>query len=130
MYYSYTKSVFCQRTFLSFIQDEFFTQIEADIVERLVTRPEDMMPDVADSIKVFKDQLLRMLEEYMAGLSHSYLIELDGNMSPTILFQQLLERLSAYPIRRAAVVQRFFPPEEEEEEEAHHDGDEMGMCFY
>ncbi|CAF1144837.1 unnamed protein product [Adineta ricciae] len=107
------------------VVDEFFTQIEADIVERLVTRPEDMMPDVADSIKVFKDQLLRLLEEYMADLSHSYLIELDGNMSPTILFQQLLERLSAYPIRRAAVVQRFFPPEEEEEE-VHHDGDEMG----
>ncbi|UJR31514.1 hypothetical protein I4U23_019003 [Adineta vaga] len=105
--------------------DEFFTPIEADIVERLVTRPEDMMPDVADSIKIFKDQLLRLFEEYMASLPHSYLIELDGNMSPTILFQQLLERLSAYPIRRAALVQRFFPPEQEEEEVTH-DGDEMG----
>jgi hypothetical protein len=87
-----------------------------------------MMPDVTDSIKLFKDQLLRMLEEYMASLPHSYLIELDGNMSPTILFEQLLERLNAYAIRRAALVQQFSPPEEEEEgEEASHEGNEMGM---
>lgn len=75
-----------------------------------------MVPDVGDSIQFFKDQLLRMLEEYMASLPQSYLIELDGNMSPTILFEQLLERLNAYPIRRAALVQRFFPPEVDEEE--------------
>jgi hypothetical protein len=89
-----------------------------------------MMPDVTDSIKLFKDQLLRMLEEYMASLPHSYLIELDGNMSPTILFEQLLERLNAYPIRRAALVQKFSPPEEEEGEEASHEGNEMGMNLY
>jgi hypothetical protein len=52
----------------------------------------------------------------MGRLPHSYLIELDGNMSPTILMQQLLERLDAYPIQRAARVERFFPPEIEEEE--------------
>ncbi|CAF2637524.1 unnamed protein product, partial [Rotaria sp. Silwood2] len=98
------------------VTDEFFSPVLTEIVERLVTRPEDLMPDVSDSIQFFKDQLLRMLEEYMASLPQSYLVELDGNMSPTILFEQLLERLNAYALRRAAVVQRFFPPEEEEEE--------------
>jgi hypothetical protein len=63
----------------------------------------------------------------MASLPQSYLIELDGNMSPTILFEQLLERLSAYAIRRAALVQRFFPPEGEEEEEIPNKTNEMGM---
>jgi hypothetical protein len=89
-----------------------------------------MMPDVAKSIQLFKDQLLRMFEEYMASLPQSYLIELDGNMSPTILFEQLLERLNAYAIRRAALVQRFFPPEEEEEE-IPQETNEMGkkLCF-
>ena len=87
-----------------------------------------MMPDVADSIHLFKDQLLRMFEEYMASLPQSYLVELDGNMSPTVLFEQLLERLNAYAIRRAALVQRFFPPEEEEE--IPHETDEMGMNLY
>ena len=77
-------------------------------------------------LNYIKDQLLRMLEEYMASLPQSYLIELDGNMSPTILFEQLLERLNAYPLRRAALVQRFFPPEEEEEE-IPHETNEMGM---
>jgi hypothetical protein len=67
-----------------------------------------------------------MFEEYMASLPQSYLVELDGNMSPTILFDQLLERLNAYAIRRAALVQRFFPPEEEEEE-IPQETNEMGM---
>ncbi|CAF1405575.1 unnamed protein product [Rotaria sordida] len=98
------------------VTDEFFSPVPTEIVERLVMRPEDLMPDVTDSIQFFKDQLLRMLEEYMASLPQSYLVELDGNMSPTILFEQLLERLNAYALRRAALVQRFFPPEEEEEE--------------
>ena len=88
-----------------------------------------MPPEVDDSIKLFKDQLLRMFEEYMASLPQSYLIELDGNTSPTILFEQLLERLNAYAIRRAAVVQRFFPPEDEEEE-IPHETNEMGMNGY
>jgi hypothetical protein len=86
-----------------------------------------MMPDVGDSIQLFKNQLLRMFEEYMASLPQSYLVELDGNMSPTILFEQLLERLNAYAIRRAAHVQRFFPPDEDEEEEIPHETNEMGM---
>lgn len=109
-----------------FLQDEFYAPVPPEIVDRLVTRPEDMSPEVDDSIKLYKDQLLRMFEEYMASLPHSYLIELDGNTSPTVLFEQLLERLNAYAIRRAAVVQRFFPPEDEEEE-IPHEANEMGM---
>ncbi|CAF2033300.1 unnamed protein product [Rotaria magnacalcarata] len=105
------------------VTDEFFAPVPTEIVERLVTRPEDMIPDVGESIQFFKDQLLRMLEEYMASLPQSYLVELDGNMSPTILFEQLLERLNAYPIRRAALVQRFFPPETDEEEISHESGE-------
>lgn len=62
----------------------------------------------------------------MASLPQSYLVELDGNMSPTFLFEQLLERLNSYPIRRAARVERFFPPEVEEEEELAQESTEMG----
>ena len=62
----------------------------------------------------------------MSSLPQSYLIELDGNMSPTFLFEQLLERLNAYPIRRAARVERFFPPEVEEEEELAQESHDMG----
>ena len=115
--------------FFVFFKDEFFAPVPQEIIERLVTRPEDMSPDVGESIQLYKDQLLRMFEEYMASLPQSYLIELDGNMSPTILFEQLLERLNAYAIRRAALVQRFFPPEEEEEE-IPHETNEMGMNLY
>lgn len=50
-----------KRVFLSF-QDEFFAPVPSEIVDRLVTRPEDMSPDVADSIKTYRDQLLRSFE--------------------------------------------------------------------
>lgn len=63
----------------------------------------------------------------MGTLPQSYLIEVDGNMSPSFLFEQLLTRLSAYPIRRAARVERFFPPEVEEEEEMMQNNQDMGM---
>jgi hypothetical protein len=48
--------------FLFDYQDEFFAPVPTEIVERLVTRPEDMKPDVADSIQLFKNQLLRIFE--------------------------------------------------------------------
>ena len=51
------------------IQDEFYAPVPSEIVERLVTRPEDMSPDVIDSVKLFKDQLLRMFEVNESGPS-------------------------------------------------------------
>ena len=66
----------------------------------------------------------------MASLPQSYLVEVDGNMSPTFLFEQLLARLNAYPIRRAARVERFFPPEAEEEEEMMQNSHELGKIFH
>ena len=43
-------------------KDEFFAQVPQDVVERLVVRPEDLMPQVDDSIKSFKEALLHVLE--------------------------------------------------------------------
>lgn len=48
----------------------------------------------------------------MANMDQSYLIELDSNLSPTILIQQTIQRLESYPIRRAARVLRLNEPPE------------------
>lgn len=48
----------------------------------------------------------------MANMDQSYLIELDSNLSPTLLIQQTIQRLETYPIRRAARVLRLNEPPE------------------
>ncbi len=46
----------------------------------------------------------------MANMDQSYLLELDANMSPTVLMRQLLLRLDSYPVRKAFRVQRLQEP--------------------
>lgn len=82
----------------------------ADIVTTLVVRPEDTLSVVNDSILSFKDALLHILEDQMANMDQSYLLELDGNQSPTILVRQLLVRLESYLIRKAFKPMRFQEP--------------------
>lgn len=48
----------------------------------------------------------------MANMDQSYLIELDSNLSPTLLIQQTIQRLESYPVRRAARVLRLNEPPE------------------
>jgi hypothetical protein len=43
-------------------KDEFFEHVAPDVVERLVTRPEDTLSSATQSIELFKDTLLRVLE--------------------------------------------------------------------
>ncbi|CAF0775596.1 unnamed protein product [Brachionus calyciflorus] len=100
------------------VQDEFFAVIANDVVERLVIRPEDTLPFVESAIKTFKEALLHVLEDQMANMDQSFLLELDSNLSPTILMKQLLLRLESYPIRKAAKALRMSEPVEVSEEES------------
>ena len=57
----------------------------------------------------------------MANMDQSYLLELDANLSPTILIKQLLMRLQSYTINKAAkplrIVERPEVGEGEEEQQ-------------
>ncbi len=46
------------------LKDDFFTELPPDIVERLVTRPEDIEPNVLKQVQVFKEAALRILEVF------------------------------------------------------------------
>jgi YHS domain-containing protein len=52
----------------------------------------------------------------MASMDQSYLVELDTNLSPTILMKQLLLRLQSYPISKAAKPLRMSEPVDNGEE--------------
>lgn len=54
----------------------------------------------------------------MANMDQSFLLELDSNLSPTILMKQLLLRLQSYQIRKAAKPLRMSEPVEMSEEES------------
>lgn len=56
---------------------------------------------VNDSILSYKDALLHILEDQMANMDQSYLLEMDSNLSPTVIIRQLLLRLESYIIRKA-----------------------------
>lgn len=43
----------------------------------------------------------------MANMDQSFLIEMDANLSPTILLKEMLQRLETYPIRKAAKPMRI-----------------------
>lgn len=45
-----------------FQKDEFFAPLPADVIDRLVVRPEDTQPLVETSIKSFKEALLHVFE--------------------------------------------------------------------
>ncbi len=53
----------------------------------------------------------------MANMDQSFLLELDANLSPTILIKQLLLRLECYRINKAARPLRMNDPIEQTEEE-------------
>ena len=80
------------------------------MVQSLVVRPEDTLPLVNESIKSFKDALLHILEDQMANMDQSYLLELDANLSPTVLAKQLLMRLQSYTINKAFKPMRMQEP--------------------
>jgi adenylate/nucleoside-diphosphate kinase len=106
-------------------------------VQSLVIRPEDTLPFVNESIKSFKDALLHILEDQMANMDQSYLLELDANLSPTVLGKQLFLRLQSYLINRAFRPLRMQDPiitestEEEGQEAApvHVDSGEVEEAF-
>jgi adenylate/nucleoside-diphosphate kinase len=53
----------------------------------------------------------------MSNMDQSYLIELDANISPTILIKQLMDRLDVFIIRKATKSLRLNDPVEVQSDE-------------
>lgn len=72
-----------------FKKDEFFAAVPPDVAARLVVRPEDTLPLVSNSIKLFKDTLLRVLEVRNMKIIRIFLIKnnLINNNSKRIKWQ-------------------------------------------
>ncbi|KAI0210314.1 Adenylate kinase 9 [Lamellibrachia satsuma] len=85
-----------------------------EIIKRLVKRPEDMEAFVPDNIKMYKSNMLRLLEDYMADHNQQYLLELDANKPSHVLLRELMLQLDTFVLRPAAVPLRLQDVEDEE----------------
>ncbi|XP_041351641.1 adenylate kinase 9-like isoform X3 [Gigantopelta aegis] len=94
--------------------DESSIRLPPEVVERLITRPDDLPEQVEQNIRNYKNNMLRMLEDYMADHDQQYLVEMDSNQMCAVIFKQLMQRLECFVLRPAAVPTRLFEPEEED----------------
>ncbi|XP_041043791.1 adenylate kinase 9 isoform X2 [Carcharodon carcharias] len=92
-------------------------------VAHLVRRPEDLLSTVEKHVALYKDKMLRLLEDYMADHDYQNLIELDGNKKPNELFMSMMYKLEFLGLQPAALVQPLHDEEEEETPEELDDDD-------
>ncbi|KAM9316639.1 adenylate kinase 9 [Gastrophryne carolinensis] len=90
------------------------TENVKEVLEQLVYRPEDYPENVDERIQLYKDTLLRPVEDLMIDHDPQCLIELDGNKKPEELFASVVARLEYMGVRRGAVVMQLYNPEQEE----------------
>ena len=67
--------------------DPDFPVLPPEIIQRLLRRPEDMVDNVGETLRRYKTNALRLLEDYMADHDQQFVIELDANLAPSELFQ-------------------------------------------
>ena len=67
--------------------DEDSGELEEEVIQRLVTRPEDFPENVSASISSFKDQLLTPIEDLMFDHDPQNLIEINAILNEKTVFR-------------------------------------------
>ncbi|XP_023779691.1 adenylate kinase 9 isoform X1 [Cyanistes caeruleus] len=81
---------------------------------QLVHRPEDFLENAEKRIGIYKDIMLRPLEELLSDQDCRYLIEVDGSQEPDDVFEIVAGRLQSMDIQNAAPIIRLQSDQEEE----------------
>ncbi|XP_059501210.1 adenylate kinase 9 isoform X2 [Stegostoma tigrinum] len=97
--------------------------LDAGLIARLVKRPEDLRTTIEKQVALYKDKMLRLLEDYMADHDRQNVMELDGNNKPDELFVSVLYKLEFLGLQPAALVQSLNEEDEEETPEDIEDDD-------
>ncbi|XP_069090617.1 adenylate kinase 9 isoform X2 [Pleurodeles waltl] len=90
------------------------TAVSKEILENLVRRPEDFPENIDSKVKLYKNTVLRPLEDLMMDHDPQYRFELDGNKKADELFVSVLSRLEFLGVRTGAPVIKLQAAEEEE----------------
>ncbi|KAM6084508.1 adenylate kinase 9 [Theristicus caerulescens] len=85
----------------------------SEFLHQLVQRPEDILENAEERVGMYKDIMLRPLEDLMAEQDCQYLIEVDGNQQPDDLFVSVVVRLQSLGVRNGAPITRLQSQQEE-----------------
>ncbi|XP_021245471.1 adenylate kinase 9 isoform X3 [Numida meleagris] len=85
----------------------------SEMIHQLVQRPEDMHENIEERVGLYKDIMLRSLEDLMAEQDSQYLIELDGNQEPDDLLASVVIRLQSMGVQNGAPITRLQSLQEE-----------------
>ncbi|XP_069743657.1 adenylate kinase 9 isoform X3 [Narcine bancroftii] len=104
-------------------EQEEKSEMTPELIARLVKRPEDFFSIIEKRVALYKEKMLRPLEDYMADHDPQYLIELDGNRKPSELFMSVMFKLEFIGLQPTATAQPLHDEEEEEIPEETDDDD-------
>ncbi|KAJ8397627.1 hypothetical protein AAFF_G00436260 [Aldrovandia affinis] len=88
--------------------------LQMDMITQLVRLPESFLENAYQRILLYKDTVLRHVEDYMVDHDPLYMLELDGNSDPGELFVSVMSRLESMAVRRAVMPICLLQTEEEE----------------
>ncbi|XP_060721057.1 adenylate kinase 9 [Tachysurus vachellii] len=110
------------------VEEEEEEEDEQAVVEEtdLVRLKENYPEEASRRILLYKETMLKPLEDFMAAHDPQYLFELDGNKDPEEILRCLIARLDCMAVRRAAVpVQLLNADEAEMDKDSEMDSEEM-----
>ncbi|XP_076129296.1 adenylate kinase 9 [Alosa pseudoharengus] len=88
-------------------------ELQKDMITHLVRIKDNHPENISHKMVLYKDAVLRQLEDYMADHYPLYLFELDGNRNPEELFKSVISRLEGMSLRRAVVPIRLLKAEDD-----------------
>ncbi|XP_024863203.1 adenylate kinase 9 isoform X2 [Kryptolebias marmoratus] len=89
-------------------------ELQQDIIDQMVWTPENLPRNASIRINMYKDTLVRPLEDYMTEHNPLYLLELDGNNTPEELHLSVMTRLVSMALKRVSVPVPLHHPDDEE----------------
>ncbi|XP_044026265.1 adenylate kinase 9 isoform X2 [Siniperca chuatsi] len=88
-------------------------ELQKDIIDQMVWTPENLARNAFSRIDIYKDTMLRPLEDYMTAHNPLYLLELDGNNTTEELHSSVMSRLGCMAIKRVSVPVLLHQTDEE-----------------
>ncbi|XP_071335378.1 adenylate kinase 9 isoform X3 [Trachinotus anak] len=89
-------------------------ELQKDIIDQMVWIPENMARNALIRINMYKDTMLRPLEDYMTDHNPMYLLELNGNNTPQELHLAVLSRLGSMAIKCVSIPILLHQTDDEE----------------
>ncbi|XP_068433457.1 adenylate kinase 9 isoform X2 [Clinocottus analis] len=95
-------------------EEEQEDQDEQDIPDPLVWMPDYLARNVIPRINMYKDIMLKPLEDYLTGHNPRYRLELDGNNPPEELLSTIMYRLGSMAVKRVCIPFHLQQTDDEE----------------